>query len=121
MSDCIAAAAAVGLRIAQREPALGAQLLDELARELAALVEGVGLGRHLGVDEARDAAPELVLLGGERDHVFLRRARRAAVAASLTSSPTITTPYSSRAASTETYSSSTSSSTRAGSRSNGSP
>src|SRR6185436_8544456 len=107
--------AAIALGVAQAEPALRAEALEELAWELAALVERVRLRRHLGVHEARHRAAELFLLGRERDHGRpvggeptrvplepLRLARSTAVARASICSPTITTPYASRAISIDT-------------------
>src|SRR4029453_329615 len=88
--------------IPQAEPAVGADTLEEIARKLPALVDRLRLRRHLGVHEARDRAAELLLLGREGNHPRLRPVRNAAVAVSSICSPTMTTPYCSRAASTET-------------------
>src|SRR5207244_11292193 len=99
------AGAPVRLRIPEPEIAELADSLEELRRKLGALVDRLGRRHDLGVDESGDRLSELLLLGGERDHD--RRARRSSSVAgsSIDSSvprATMTTPYSRRAASTDT-------------------
>ena len=53
---------AVGLRVAEGEVPLLPETPEERARELPGLVERVSDRRHLGVDEAGDGPPELLLL-----------------------------------------------------------
>ncbi len=115
--------AAVPLGIAEGQVPELADAPEQPGRELPALVERRRRRRHLRVDEARHAPAELLLLARERDHPGAPRRRRVAASSTRRSrpAPVRTTPYRSRAASTETWSSSTSSSTRAGSRAKGSP
>src|SRR4029453_3761189 len=101
----VGAGAPVGLRIAKPEVAELSDPLEELRRKLRAFVDRLGLWYDLGVDEPGDRLPELLLLGGERDHD--RSARRSSLVAGPSidrSAPraTITTPYSRRAPSTDT-------------------
>src|SRR5713226_5078179 len=97
--------AAVGLRVAEAEVAELAQAPEELRRELRPLVERLGRRRHLGVDEPRDGPAEVFLLRGEADHArTFFRSSRVAVSSTRRSipEPAITTPYSRRAAPTDT-------------------